>query len=234
MTRMLEVMVKRKQGDFLVDVAFSVPEKGITALFGPSGVGKTSVVNMIAGLSRPDSGRIVLGGRVIYDAEEGIHVSPDGRGIGYIFQDGRLFPHLTVQGNLVYGMKLVPEDRRYVGLDQVVDLLGIRSLLGRRPAKLSGGEKQRVAIGRAFLCSPALLLMDEPLASLDGPRKEEVLPFIAKICRKFSTPVLYVSHSVSEITRLAHQVVILDNGRVAASGPAEELAAHLRPGGSLP
>jgi molybdate transport system ATP-binding protein len=226
---MLGVAVKRKQGDFFVDVAFSVPEKGITALFGPSGVGKTSVVNMIAGLSSPDSGRIVLGGRALFDAEEGVNVSPDGRRIGYIFQDGRLFPHLTVRGNLSYGMKMVPEDRRYVDFDQVVDLLGIRPLLDRRPAKLSGGEKQRVAIGRAFLCSPDLLLMDEPLASLDGPRKEEVLPFIAKICRKFSTPVLYVSHSVKEITRLADQVVILENGCVAASGPVEELTVLLRP-----
>jgi molybdate transport system ATP-binding protein len=226
---MLEVTVQRKQGDFFVDVAFSVPEKGITALFGPSGVGKTSVVNMIAGLSRPDSGRIVLGGQVLYDGEEGINLSAEGRRIGYIFQDGRLFPHLTVRGNLTYGMKLVPEDRRYVEFDQVVDLLGIRPLLSRRPAKLSGGEKQRVAIGRAFLCSPALLLMDEPLASLDGQRKEEVLPFIAKICRKFSTPVLYVSHSVSEIKRLADQVVILDQGRVAESGPVAELVGQLRP-----
>lgn len=225
--RMLEVEVKRKQGDFFVDVAFSVPEKGITALFGPSGVGKTSVVNMIAGLSRPDIGRIVLGGRVLFDAGQGVNVSPDGRRIGYIFQDGRLFPHLTVRGNLIYGMKLVPEAERYVDLNQVVDLLGIRPLLDRRPAKLSGGEKQRVAIGRAFLCSPDLLLMDEPLASLDGPRKEEVLPFISKLCRRFSTPVLYVSHSVSEIMRLADQVVILDEGRVAASGSVEEMAGRL-------
>ena len=224
---MLEVMVKRKQGDFFVDVYFSVPKKGITALFGPSGVGKTTVVNMISGLSRPDNGRIVLGGRVLFDAGEGINVSPDGRRIGYIFQDGRLFPHLTVRSNLIYGMKLVPEDRRYVEFDQVVDLLGIRTLLGRRPAKLSGGEKQRVAIGRAFLCSPDLLLMDEPLASLDGPRKEEVLPFISKLCRRFSIPVLYVSHSVSEIMRLADQVVILDEGRVAESGPVTELAWRL-------
>lgn len=227
MTRMLDVMVKRRQGDFFVDVAFSVPEKGITALFGPSGVGKTSVVNMISGLSRPDTGRIVLGGRALFDSRKGINVSPEGRRIGYIFQDGRLFPHLTVSGNLAYGMKLIPEDRRYVAFDQVVDLLGIRPLLGRRPAKLSGGEKQRVAIGRAFLCSPALLLMDEPLASLDGPRKQEVLPFVAKICRRFSTPVLYVSHSVSEITRLADQVVILDEGRVSAAGPVSELAERL-------
>jgi molybdate transport system ATP-binding protein len=226
---MLEVVVKRKQGDFMVDVAFSVAEKGITALFGPSGVGKTSVVNMIAGLFKPDSGRITWGGRGRCDGGAGLNASPEERRIGYIFQDGRLFPHLTVRGNLTFGMKLVPENRRYVEFDQVVDLLGIRPLLGRRPAKLSGGEKQRVAIGRAFLCSPALLLMDEPLASLDGQRKEEVLPFIAKICRKFSTPVLYVSHSVTEITRLAHQVVILDQGRVARSGPVEELAALLRP-----
>ncbi len=230
MKKMLEVVVRRKQGSFFMDVAFSVPGKGITALFGPSGVGKTSVVNMIAGLSRPDSGQIVLDRRILFDAEEGINVSPNGRRIGYIFQDGRLFPHLTVRGNLIYGMKLVPENGRYVAFDQVVDLLGIRPLLNRRPAKLSGGEKQRVAIGRAFLCSPDLLLMDEPLASLDGPRKEEVLPFIAKLCKRFSTPVLYVSHSVSEIIRLADQVVILDNGKVAASGPVEALAGRLRPG----
>ena len=226
---MLDVQVKRKQGVFTVDAAFCVEEKGITALFGPSGVGKTSIVNMIAGLSRPDGGRIVLNDRVLFDAASGACLPPEARGIGYIFQDGRLFPHLTVRGNLVYGMNLLPEPKRYIGFDQVVGLLGIGHLLDRRPAKLSGGEKQRVAIGRAFLCSPALLLMDEPLASLDGPRKEEVLPFITKLCRTFSTPVLYVSHSLKEIFRLADHVVILENGHVAASGSVEELTGRLKP-----
>lgn len=231
---MLDVHVKRRQGDFTVDAAFSVTEKGVTALFGPSGVGKTSIVNMIAGLSRPDDGRIALSGQVLFDAAEDIDVPPEARGIGYIFQDGRLFPHLTVRSNLVYGMKRLPVSKRFIRLDRVVDLLGIGHLLNRRPAKLSGGEKQRVAIGRAFLCSPALLLMDEPLASLDASRKEEVLPFISKLCRTFSIPILYVSHSLSEIFRLADQVVILENGRVDAAGTIEEVSTRLNPGARCP
>jgi molybdate transport system ATP-binding protein len=221
---MLKVQVQRKQGAFIVDAAFSVQEKGITALFGPSGAGKTSIINMIAGLVRPDTGNIELNGRCLFDSDMGINLAPEMRRVGYIFQDGRLFPHLSVRGNLTYGMRFVPGSGRYVTFEQVVELLGIESLLNRRPAKLSGGEKQRVAIGRALLCSPALFLMDEPLASLDDMRKSEVLPFIIRLCHEFSTPVLYVSHSLDEIYRLADQIVILDHGSVVASADRNSLA----------
>jgi molybdate transport system ATP-binding protein len=223
---MLEVRAGRKQGVFTVQAAFTVEEKGITALFGPSGAGKTTVVNMIAGLARPDTGRILLNGHCLFDADQGVNLAPEMRRVGYIFQDGRLFPHLSVRANLTYGMRLVPKAKRYVTFDQVVELLGIGSLLKRRPAKLSGGEKQRVALGRALLSSPELFLMDEPLASLDGPRKAEVLPFITRLCREFSTPILFVSHSPDEIFHLADRLVLLDEGRVVASGLLGELTAR--------
>ncbi|MBI5580998.1 MAG: molybdenum ABC transporter ATP-binding protein [Deltaproteobacteria bacterium] len=220
---MLDIQVVRQQGSFRVDAAFRTQNAGITALFGPSGAGKTSVINMVAGLSRPDKGRIVVEDRVLFDSDRGIEQPPEKRSIGYIFQDGRLFPHLTVRGNLTYGMKLTPHRRRYIGLDQAVDLLDIERLLDRRPAKLSGGEKQRVAIGRALLTSPRLLLMDEPLSSLDEARKEEVLPFIAKLPRAFLIPILYVTHSVNEIQRLADTLVLMKAGKSIAAGDIHEM-----------
>ena len=207
----------------MVDAAFSTEASGVTALFGPSGAGKTTIVNMVAGLSRPDAGRIVMNGRCLFDSARRIQVPPEKRRIGYVFQDARLFPHLSVRSNLTYGMRHLPKPARYVQFDQVVRLLGLDSLLNRRPAKLSGGEKQRVAIGRALLCSPDLLLMDEPLASLDAGRKSEVLPFIGRLCRDFATPIMYVSHILEEIDRLAHQLVLLENGRVVAAGRYDEL-----------
>ncbi len=224
---MLEVQVRRKQGDFEIDVAFSPPESGVTALFGPSGAGKTTIVNMIAGLVRPDAGSIRLNGRCLFDAGRGIHLAPELRRIGYIFQDGRLFPHLSVRANLTYGMRLLPRPKRYATFDTVVEILGITALLNRRPAKLSGGEKQRVAIGRALLSSPTMLLMDEPLASLDHQRKEEVMPFISLLCSEFSIPILYVSHSREEIRRLAEYLVVLEQGRVVDSGSLKELTDRL-------
>jgi len=225
---MLEVQVRRKQGNFTMDAAFSAEESGITALFGPSGAGKTSIVNMVAGLTRPDEGRIVMNGRCLFDSARGINEPPEKRRVGYIFQDARLFPHLSVRANLTYGMRLLPESERYVDFEPVVQLLGIEQLLDRRPARLSGGEKQRVAIGRALLCSPSLLLMDEPLASLDDSRKSEILPFIRRLCVEFSTPIMYVSHIMEEIERLAHHLVFLENGRVVASGRFDELKTMLR------
>jgi molybdate transport system ATP-binding protein len=224
---MLDIQVVRQIGIFRVDAAFQTQDAGITALFGASGTGKTSVINMVAGLSRPDKGRIVVEDRVLFDSDRGIDLPPEKRSIGYIFQDGRLFPHLTVRGNLTYGMKLTPPSRRYIGLDQAVDLLGIEPLLDRRPAKLSGGEKQRVAIGRALLTSPRLLLMDEPLSSLDGARKEEVLPFIAKLPRAFSIPVLYVTHSIDEIQRLADWLVLMEAGKSIAVGDVGEMMCRI-------
>jgi len=220
---MLDVNLIRQQGDFRLDVAFRSPDVGVTALFGRSGAGKTSVVNMVAGLVRPDRGHIVVNSRTLFDAAKGLHVPPEKRRVGYIFQDGRLFPHLSVKSNLTYGMHLTPLSERHVALNDVVDLLGIGHLLHRRPAKLSGGEKQRVAIGRALLMSPALLLMDEPLASLDRSRKAEVMPFLSRLCGELSTPILYVSHSLEEVLNLADTMVLLDEGRVAASGPIEDL-----------
>jgi molybdate transport system ATP-binding protein len=225
---MLEVQVRRKQGDFTMDAAFSAEKSGITALFGPSGAGKTSIVNMVAGLTRPDEGRIVMNGRCLFDSARGIDEPPQKRRVGYIFQDARLFPHLSVRGNLAYGMRLPSKSEQYVDFDQVVQLLGIAPLLDRRPARLSGGEKQRVAIGRALLCSPSLLLMDEPLASLDDSRKSEILPFISRLYHDFSTPIMYVSHVLKEIESLAHHLVFLENGRVIASGRFEEVKTRLK------
>ncbi len=222
----MEITVTRRQGDFLVDAAFVGADSGVTALFGPSGAGKTSVINMVAGLMRPDAGRISVNGSCLFDSQRRINLPTEQRRIGYVFQDGRLFPHLSVRSNLTYGMALTPPDRRYVTFDAVVDLLGIGHLLDRRPARLSGGEKQRVAIGRALLTSPAMLLMDEPLAALDAPRKAEVLPFIMRLSREFATPILYVSHMMDEILNLADHLVIMDAGRVAASGTLENLLSE--------
>lgn len=224
---MLDIQVSRRQGGFQVEAAFQTPDSGITALFGPSGAGKTSVINMVAGLIRPDRGRIVVQGRVLFDSRRGVDLPPEKRSIGCIFQDGRLFPHLTVRSNLAYGMKLIPSGRRLIGLDQVVNLLGIERLLDRRPAKLSGGEKQRVAIGRALLTSPRLLLMDEPLSSLDEARREEILPFVAELPHAFSIPILYVTHSVEEIRRLADRLVRMEAGKSVAVGDAAEMLSGM-------
>ncbi len=220
---MLDVHIKRRQGDFLLDTAFQAEGVGVTALFGLSGAGKTSVINMISGLSRPDQGHIVVNECRLFDAKAGIDLPPERRRIGYIFQEGRLFPHLSVRANLTYGMRLMPRKQRYVDFDEVIHLLGIEHLVERRPARLSGGEKQRVAIGRALLTSPSLLLMDEPLASLDEARKNEVLPFIAKLSRRFSIPIIYVSHSFEEIFALADTLVVMDAGQTAATGAIEEV-----------
>lgn len=220
---MLTVDVCRTQGAFQVNCAFATADVGITALFGPSGSGKTSIINMVAGLTIPDSGKIILQGRPLVDTALGLVVPMEKRRIGYVFQDGRLFPHLTVKANLRYGMDLTPAAQRTIAFDDVIDLLGIGALLDRRPAKLSGGEKQRVAIGRALLTSPHLLLMDEPLAALDSNRKDDVLPFIAKLPREFTIPILYVTHSMDEILRLADQLVLMEQGKSAAVGPVESL-----------
>jgi len=220
---MIDIQVARQQGSFRVDAGFRTPNAGITALFGLSGAGKTSVINMIAGLSRPDKGRIVVQERVLFDSDRGIDLPPEERSVGYIFQDGRLFPHLTVRSNLTYGMKLTPRSRRYIGFDQVVDLLGIEHLLDRRPGRLSGGEKQRVAIGRALLTSPRLLLMDEPLASLDQARKSEVIPFIGKLPAALSIPIIYVTHSTDEVLHLADDIVLMHCGKSVVAGKMPEV-----------
>lgn len=216
---MISVDVALKCGAFDLDLAFE-NEAGITCLFGRSGAGKTLTINLIAGLARPDRGRIVLDGRTLVDTGTGVFVPPHRRRIGLVFQDARLFPHLTVKQNLVYGRWFARNAG--VAFDRVVETLGLRHLLARRPARLSGGEKQRVTIGRALLAAPALLLMDEPLASLDTERKLEILPLIESLRDSFRIPIVYVSHAVEEVARLASRVVVLDNGRVAAIGPVEE------------
>ena len=239
----VDVCVQKQQGGFYLDIAFAAEQAGVTALFGPSGAGKTSVVNMVAGLSRPDRGRITIGDRCCFDGEKGIHLPPEKRRIGYVFQEARLFPHLTVQANLTFGMSRLKPSDRFVGFNPVVSLLGIASLLKRRPARLSGGEKQRVAIGRALLCSPQLLLMDEPLASLDQARKEELLPYIRTLSIRFLIPILYVSHQMEEIAYVADSLVRLENGRVTGHSPVPRNnrpcpgtpgTCHPRKGGRIP
>ncbi|MDL2280001.1 molybdenum ABC transporter ATP-binding protein [Desulfovibrio sp. OttesenSCG-928-G11] len=206
------IEVVKRQGDFLLDACIRSADSGVTALFGPSGAGKSSLINMVAGLSRPDAGRIVVKGRCLFDRDQGVNLPPEARRLGCVFQEGRLFPHLSVRANLCYGMRLTPEKQRLILFEQVVELLGIGPLLERRPGKLSGGEKQRLAIGRALLISPAALLMDEPLASLDQDRKEELLPYIARVSVDFGMPILYVSHSLEEIRRLTEDIVYIRNG----------------------
>ena len=224
---MLEVAAAGKFGSFALDVHFSVAPGGITALFGRSGAGKTSTVNVIAGLRRPDSGRIVLDGQTLFDSDSGVDVPPERRRIGYVFQEGRLFPHMTVAANLRYGMRRTAATERRIDFDHIVALLGLSDLLGRHPARLSGGEKQRVAIGRALLTCPRLLLIDEPLASLDAQRKGEILPFIYRLRDDLNIPVVYVSHLMEEIVRLADTVVLLSDGHVAAEGPLDEVMSRL-------
>jgi molybdate transport system ATP-binding protein len=205
-------------------MSFSASGRGITALFGPSGSGKTYVVNMIAGLFRPDQGRVALNGAPWFDSNRRIDLAPEARQVGYVFQDGRLFPHMSVRGNLSYGMARAAFTERLVDFDTVVDLLGIGHLLERRPARLSGGEKQRVAIGRALLSGPRLLLMDEPLASLDGARKAELLSFITGLPNKFSVPIIYVTHVTEEVMEIADTVILLESGRLVAKGRTGEIA----------
>lgn len=221
---MIEVDIRRRIGALRIDAQFTGAAGGITALFGRSGAGKTSIVNMLAGLDRPEEGRIVVDGTTLYDSARRIDLPPEARRLGYVFQEGRLFPHLNVRHNLAYGMR---RQAGGVDLDHVVDLLDLGGLLQRLPANLSGGEKQRVAIGRALLASPRLLLMDEPLASLDGPRKAEILPFIERLRDDFGIPIVYVTHAVEEIVRLADTLVIVSDGRVAAVGTVEELMSRL-------
>ncbi len=217
---MLEARLGHQFPGFQLAVEFSAPS-GITALFGASGAGKTTVVKAIAGLMRCDAARIVLDGRVL---DEGpVHLPAHRRRIGYVFQEPRLFPHLTVRQNLTYGRLF--QRRPGLGFDEVVDLLGIAALLGRRPAKLSGGEKARVAIGRALLSAPDLLLLDEPLAALDEGLKAEILPYLERLRDEVRLPMVYVSHALPEVARLATSVVVLGGGRVLGSGLTEAVLA---------
>lgn len=233
----LSVSLQHRFDDFAVDVDFDVPA-GVTALYGRSGAGKTSIVNAIAGLLKPEQGRIRLGDRVLLDSESRVFVPAHRRHIGYVFQDARLFPHLSVESNLLYSRRV---SRRHPLFDTTVQLLGLEALLTRRPRHLSGGETQRVAIGRALLSEPELLLMDEPLASLDAERKEGILPYLERLRDDTRVPIVYVSHAIAEVARLATSIVILDSGRVSGAGLAEALLSDpdmaprlgLREAGSL-
>lgn len=219
----LEIDVDHRRGSFRLSARFSAAP-GLTALFGRSGSGKSTLVDIVGGLVKPDRGRVAVDGQVLVDTERGVFVPRHLRRVGYVFQDSRLFPHLSVRRNLLYGRWF---NRRAGGADAdvgpVVDLLGIAPLLERRPASLSGGEKQRVAIGRALLSRPQVLLMDEPLASLDEARRAEILPHIERLRDEAGVPILYVSHSVAEVARLATTVVILSEGRVTAVGPVADI-----------
>ncbi len=216
---MLSLNFMQQQGDHVLEVDLQIPAKGITAIFGVSGAGKTSLINAISGLTQPQRGRIQLHDRLLFDAEQKIALPPEKRRIGYVFQDARLFPHYRVRGNLQYGMA----PKMKAQFDSLVSLLGLEALLPRFPLSLSGGEKQRVAIGRALLTAPDMLLLDEPLASLDLPRKRELMPYLQKLAKQVDIPMLYVSHSLEEILQLADNVLVLDAGKVKAFGPLERV-----------
>ena len=220
---MLRVDISKQLGEFSIEADFT-SEGRVTGLFGASGAGKTSLVNMIAGLLRPDRGVIALDGETLDDAAAGVHVPPHRRRIGYVFQDSRLFPHLNVRQNLDYGRRMNrlvddPAQRK-----RVTDLLDVGNLLDRRPGQLSGGERQRVALGRALLSKPRLLLLDEPLGSLDEGRKVEILPYFVRLRDEANVPMVYVSHDAAELRQLATQIVMLQRGRVTALGGVKVLA----------
>jgi molybdate transport system ATP-binding protein len=222
----ISISVRHRAGDFTLDASFESGGR-LTAIFGASGSGKTTLVNAIAGLIRPAQAMISVDGEILCDTAQRIFVPPHKRRIGYVFQDARLFPHLSVENNLSYGAWFAPASRRYADRTLVVEMLGIGPLLKRGPAQLSGGEKQRVAIGRALLASPRLLLMDEPLASLDQARKDEIMPYLERLRDEVKIPIVYVSHSVAEVARLASDIAVLVKGRCAAFGPAAEIARRL-------
>lgn len=221
---MIDIDLHKRLPAFALDVAFR-NEAGVTALFGRSGSGKSMTIGMIAGLAQPDSGHVCIGDTVLVDTARRRAVPLHKRRIGLVFQDAHLFPHFSVRKNLLFGQSFAPRAERTIGLDAVVETLGIGHLLGRRPAKLSGGERQRVAIGRALLACPRLLLFDEPFAALDRQRKLEVLPLIERLRDEFKIPMIYVSHAMEEVVRLAAHVVVLEAGKVTAAGPPETVFA---------
>ena len=217
---MLRVDISRQLGEFWIEASFA-SEGRVTGLFGASGAGKTSLINMIAGLLRPDRGIIAVDGETLDDTMARAHVPVHRRRIGYVFQDARLFPHLNVRQNLDYGRRMNRLAENPTHRARVTDLLDIGDLLDRRPGRLSGGERQRVALGRALLSQPRLLLLDEPLGSLDEGRKDEILPYLVRLRDEAGIPMVYVSHDAAEMRQLATQIVMLQRGRVAALGGAE-------------
>jgi molybdate transport system ATP-binding protein len=218
----IEVRLTLARRDFALDVALQLPSRGVSALFGPSGCGKTTLLRALAGLERA-AGRVVLDGEVWQDDTASVFMPTHQRPIGYVIQEAALFPHLDVRRNLDYGQRRITPTERRIALDQAVALLGIGALMDRRPATLSGGERQRVAIARALATSPRLLLMDEPLAALDAPRKAEILPYLERLHREMALPIVYVTHALDEVARLADHLVLLQAGRVLAEGGVAEL-----------
>ena len=223
---LVNINIQRKKGTFSISAKIQT-NGGLTAFFGRSGSGKTSIINMIAGLDTPDEGYIIINHQILFDSKTKINVAPEQRKIGYIFQNGRLFPHLNVRSNLLYARRFISVSLKPNKFFTIVNLLGLEHLLDRRPTTLSGGEQQRVAIGRALLAEPQLLLMDEPLASLDSARKAEILPFIENLRDQLKTPILYVSHAIEEVVRLADNMVLIDRGNTFAQGKVEDLMSRL-------
>ena len=222
----IEARLQLARADFTLDVDLHLPGHGVTALFGPSGCGKTTCLRALAGLERA-RGRVQVNGQVWQDDASRQWLPTHRRALGYVFQEASLFPHLSVRGNIAYGLKRTPEARRRVSEERAIELLGIGHLLARMPATLSGGERQRVAIARALATSPEVLLMDEPLAALDAQRKAEVLPYLDQLQRHLHLPVIYVSHSIGEVARLARHLVLLRAGQAVAHGPVAELLSSL-------
>lgn len=216
---MLEIKVKKRLGSLALEADLVIPEQGVTAIFGLSGAGKSSLINLVGGLSTPDQGVIRLNQRILVDTQQKINLPPEKRHIGYVFQDARLFPHYSVKKNLLYGCKKFVQSE----FDNLIRLLGIEHLLQRYPNTLSGGEKQRVAIGRALLTSPEILLMDEPLSALDLPRKRELMDYLKKLTAQLKIPVLYVSHSIEELLQLAERVVLIEQGKIVAYDSLEQV-----------
>ncbi len=223
---MIEIDFRARLGDFALNAKLHAPSDGVLALFGRSGSGKTSILRALAGLARPDTGRIALGGNVLFDSAKGLDVPAEKRRLGYVFQDSRLFPHLDVAANLRYGARRAPGGESPGDFAAIVALLGIDHLLARKPVALSGGERQRVAIGRALLARPQALLMDEPLASLDAARKAELLPYLDRLQSETKLPIVYVSHAADEVMRLADRIALIDGGEVRALGTIAEMALH--------
>jgi molybdate transport system ATP-binding protein len=223
----ISARIRHDFGGFALAADFAVDKPGITALFGPSGSGKTSIVNAIAGLLRPQDGNIVIGGETVLDTQSDIFVPPQNRRLGYVFQDARLFPHMNVESNLRFGWRRAPVRTEEAEFGRIVSLLGLEPLLTRRPAKLSGGEKSRVALGRALLSSPRALLLDEPLSALDAARKAEILPYLEKLRDEAKLPMLYVSHALDEVAQLANDVIIVKQGRTVAQGAVFDILADL-------
>ncbi|KHK63040.1 molybdenum ABC transporter ATP-binding protein [Pseudomonas fluorescens] len=224
---MIQARFQLERGDFSMDLDLQLPGRGVTALYGESGSGKTTCLRCIAGLDRPTLGFVEVNGEVWQDSERGVFVPPHQRALGYVFQEASLFDHLSVRDNLLFGLKRVAAAQRRVDINHATGLLGIGHLLDRPPHNLSGGERQRVGIARALLTSPRLLLMDEPLAALDTRRKNEILPYLQRLHDELDIPVLYVSHSQDEVARLADHIVLLEAGRALASGPIGETLARL-------